>query len=46
MKRTSPPRPNEQRKIEKLLLQLAKVQPISAKAAPIANGVRGILKSA
>jgi hypothetical protein len=29
------PRPGEQKKIEKLLLKLAKVKPISAKPAPI-----------
>ena len=31
------PRPNEQRKIEKLLVKLAKIKPISAIPAPIAN---------
>jgi hypothetical protein len=29
---------HEQRKIEKLLLKLAKLKPISAKPAPIMNG--------
>jgi len=29
------PQPHEQRKIEKLLLKLAKLKPISAKSAPI-----------
>jgi len=29
------PQPHEQRKIEKLLLKLAKLKPISAKPAPI-----------
>jgi hypothetical protein len=46
MKSTSPPRPNEQRKIEKLLLKLAKIQPISAKAAPISAGQNSILRTA
>jgi len=32
------PQPHEQRKIEKLLLKLAKLKPISAKPAPIVNG--------
>jgi hypothetical protein len=32
--KTSPPRPNEQRKIEQLLLKLATVKPISAKTIP------------
>jgi hypothetical protein len=35
MKTTGPPRPNEQRKVEILLLKLAKLQPISARSAPI-----------
>jgi hypothetical protein len=30
-------RPNEQRKIEKLLVKLAKIKATSAKPAPIAN---------
>jgi hypothetical protein len=30
-------RPNEQRKIEKLLVKLAKIKAISAKPVPIAN---------
>lgn len=34
----SVPRPNEQRKVEKLLLRLAQIQPISGKAAPISFG--------
>jgi hypothetical protein len=43
---TSPtPRLVEQRKIEKLLMKLAKVRPISAKPAPIADG-KVALKSA
>jgi hypothetical protein len=43
---TSPtPRPAEQRKIEKLMVKLAKVRPISAKPAPIAHG-QVALKSA
>jgi hypothetical protein len=38
MKLTSLPRPNEQRKVEKLLVKLAQVKPISAKPAPISTG--------
>ena len=34
MKITSPSRPNEQRKVEKLLMKLAKLKPNSAKPAP------------
>ena len=35
----SRPRPNEQRKVEQLLLKLATLkEPISAKPAPIASG--------
>lgn len=45
MKTSKSPRVAEQRKIEKLLLKLAKVQPISAKPAPIARG-EILLKSA
>ena len=36
---TIPPRPNEQRKVEKLLIALAKKKPVSAKPAPIAHGL-------
>jgi len=32
------PQPHEQRKIERLLLKLAKLKAISAKSAPIVNG--------
>jgi len=35
---TSRPQWHEQRKIEKLLLKLAKMKPISAKPAPIMTG--------
>jgi len=35
---TSRPVSHEQKKIEKLLLKLAKIKPISAKPAPIAGG--------
>ena len=42
---TSPSRPNEQRRIEKLLAKLALVKPISAKPAPIASGI-AIVKTA
>jgi hypothetical protein len=45
MKSTSHSRPNEQRKVENLLVKLAKVKPISAKPAPISNGTR-LLKTA
>jgi hypothetical protein len=45
MKNTSPSRPNEERKIERLLVKLAKTKPISAKPAPISNGTR-LLKTA
>jgi len=38
-------RPSEQRKVKKLLLQLSKVQPVSAKPAPIMYGQKA-LKSA
>jgi hypothetical protein len=31
--------PHEQRKIERLLMALAKKKPVSAKSAPIANGL-------
>jgi hypothetical protein len=36
MKPTSLPQPHEQRKVERLLLKLSKVKPISAALAPIA----------
>jgi len=42
MNRTSLPQPHEQRKIEQLLIVLAKKQPISAKPAPIAYGLSAI----
>jgi hypothetical protein len=32
------PQPHEQRKIERLLVKLAKLKPISAKSAPITSG--------
>jgi hypothetical protein len=38
MPATSRPVSHEQKKIEKLLLKLAKIKPISAKPAPIADG--------
>ncbi|MGA2345929.1 MAG: hypothetical protein ABSF93_07965 [Candidatus Sulfotelmatobacter sp.] len=38
MMQPSLPIPHEQRKIERLLIALAKKQPVSAKAAPIAFG--------
>lgn len=45
MKTASQSRPNEQRKIDKLLARLAEIRPISAKPAPIANGIK-VLKTA
>jgi hypothetical protein len=36
------PQPHEQRKVEALLLRLSKIQPISAKPAPIAFGKAAI----
>jgi len=39
---TSLPAPHEQRKIEKLLLKLSKVKPISANPAPIVLGKSAI----
>jgi hypothetical protein len=38
-------RPNEQRKVEELLVKLAKIKPVSAKAAPIRSG-KSVLQSA
>jgi len=38
MKRNIPSQPHEQKKIEKLLMKLAKVKPISAQPAPITQG--------
>jgi hypothetical protein len=38
MKITSLPRPNEQRKIEKLLVKLAKIKSVSAKPGPTNSG--------
>jgi len=43
---TNLPQLHEQRKVETLLIKLAKVQPISAKPAPIANSKAAILASA
>ncbi|HUO13589.1 MAG TPA: hypothetical protein VMX38_01285 [Verrucomicrobiae bacterium] len=42
MKTTSHPRPNEQRKIEKLLVKLAKLKSVSTPPAPIANGTAAL----
>jgi hypothetical protein len=42
MKRTGLPQLHEQRKIEALLLKLAKMNPISAKPAPIVFGKSAI----
>jgi hypothetical protein len=39
MTQTSLRTPHEQRKIEQLLIVLAKKQPVSAKPAPIASGL-------
>ena len=38
MTQNSLPQPHEQRKVEELLLRLSKMQPISAKPAPIVFG--------
>jgi hypothetical protein len=35
---TSLSRPNEQRKVENLLVKLAKIKPVSTKPAPILGG--------
>jgi hypothetical protein len=45
MKQISLPQSHEQRRVEELLVKLAKIHPISTKAAPIAVG-RKILRSA
>jgi len=42
MTRTSLPQPHEQRKVEELLVKLSKVKPISAKQAPIVQGMSAI----
>ena len=42
MKHTSLPQPHEQHKIERLLARLSKVKPISAKPAPIVQGLCAI----
>lgn len=44
-KPTSLRQPHEQQKIEKLLVKLAQIKPISARPAPIMSG-RGVLKTA
>jgi hypothetical protein len=41
----SPPRPNEQRKVENLLMKLSKITPISAKAVP-STDMKRILRTA
>jgi hypothetical protein len=38
MKHSSLPQPHEQSRLEMLLIKLAKIQPISAKPAPISTG--------
>jgi hypothetical protein len=45
MKITSLARPNEQRKVENLLVKLAKLKPVSAKPTPILNR-NSVLRSA
>jgi hypothetical protein len=45
MNSSLPAQTHEQRKIERLLIKLAKMKPIDAKPAPIAEGVT-LLKSA
>jgi len=42
MTRTSLPQLHEQRKIERLLERLSKVKPISAKPAPIVQGMSAV----
>jgi hypothetical protein len=42
MTQMSLPQPHEQRKVEALLLRLSKIQPISAKPAPIVFGKTAI----
>jgi hypothetical protein len=42
MTQTSLPQPHEQRKVEKLLVKLSKVKPVSAKPAPIVQGMPAI----
>jgi hypothetical protein len=39
MTQTSLPQPHEQRKVEELLVKLSKMKPISAKPAPIVQGM-------
>lgn len=46
MKITSLSRPNEQRKVENLLVKLATIKPVSAKPAPILEGNHSALRSA
>jgi hypothetical protein len=45
MREITLPRPNEQRKVEKLLAKLITMTPLSAKPAPISYGVY-LLKTA
>jgi len=42
MTRNNLPQPHEKRQIEQLLVKLSKVKPISAKPAPIAQGMPAI----
>jgi hypothetical protein len=42
MIQTSLPQPHEQRKVEALLVKLSQVKPISAKPAPIVQGMSAI----
>jgi hypothetical protein len=42
MIQTSLPQPHEQRKVEELLVKLSQVKPISAKPAPIVQGMSAI----
>jgi len=42
MTQTSLPQPHEQRKVEKLLVKLSKVNPISAKPAPSVQGMSNV----
>ena len=45
MTQTILPQPHEQRKIEQLIVKLSKVKPISAKPAPIVQGMCAIRAS-
>ena len=46
MKITSLSRPNEQRKVERLLMKLAKIRPVSSKPPILASNGNSALRSA